>query len=166
MAAPHFAPAALKFLRGLKRNNDREWFEPRKHIYEAELKAPMLAVIAALNEAMLDYSPHHVRPPQKIMMRIYRDIRFKATQGKERPLTKPRIAAWWGPRRTRKNFRRRLLLTLQPQQASHRSCRSLHARALEQLLAIRRYIAEHHTELRSLLNARKLKAARVESRRV
>ena len=34
MAVPHFTEQALKFLRGLKRNNNREWFEPRKATYE------------------------------------------------------------------------------------------------------------------------------------
>ena len=46
--SPHFTEAAYKFLRGLKRNNDREWFNARKPIYEQELKAPMLAVIAEI----------------------------------------------------------------------------------------------------------------------
>ncbi len=41
----HFQPEALKFLRGLAKHNDREWFEPRKHIYERALKEPMLALI-------------------------------------------------------------------------------------------------------------------------
>ena len=71
----HFSEAGLRFLRGLKRNNDREWFNARKPIYEAELKAPMLRVIAAVNEAMLGWAPEHVRAPEKTMMRIYRDIR-------------------------------------------------------------------------------------------
>jgi len=37
----HFNPEAMKFLRGLARNNDREWFNPRKTIYERELMAPI-----------------------------------------------------------------------------------------------------------------------------
>ena len=72
----HFSDEALKFLRGLKRNNDREWFAERKAVYEREVKAPMLALIAEMNEAMLGFAPENVRPPQKAMMRIYRDIRF------------------------------------------------------------------------------------------
>ena len=43
--ATHFSPEALKFLRGLARHNDRAWFEPRKAIYERDVKAPMLALI-------------------------------------------------------------------------------------------------------------------------
>ena len=74
--AAHFSSEALKFLRGLKRNNDREWFAARKHIYEKELKEPMLALIAEVNHAMLDFAPENVQVPQKAIMRIYRDIRF------------------------------------------------------------------------------------------
>ncbi len=47
----HFNPAALKFLKALRRNNDRDWFNARKDVYEAELKTPMLAVITEINEA-------------------------------------------------------------------------------------------------------------------
>jgi uncharacterized protein (DUF2461 family) len=41
-----FSNEAMKFLCGLKRNNDRVWFDARKSVYEKELKAPMLAVIS------------------------------------------------------------------------------------------------------------------------
>ena len=44
-ARAYFAPEGLRFLRGLARNNDREWFNQRKPVYEAEIKRPMLAVI-------------------------------------------------------------------------------------------------------------------------
>ena len=89
--ATHFSNEALKFLRGLKRNNDREWFGARKAVYEREVKAPMLALIGEMNEAMLGFAPENVRPPQKAMMRIYRDIRFSADK---RPY-KIQQGAWW-----------------------------------------------------------------------
>ena len=41
----HFSEDALKFLRGLGRHNEREWFNARKAVYEAELKAPLLALM-------------------------------------------------------------------------------------------------------------------------
>jgi len=47
----HFTPEALKFLRGLARHNDRAWFDPRKAVYERELKAPMLALIEEVNHS-------------------------------------------------------------------------------------------------------------------
>ncbi len=87
----YFSGDALKFLRGLKKNNDREWFGERKDVYEKQLKAPMLALIDDVNHAMLEFAPEHVRPAQKIMMRIYRDIRFS----KDKRPYKHHVSAWW-----------------------------------------------------------------------
>ena len=39
-----FPPEARKFLRSLKRNNRREWFQLRKEQFETQVKAPMLAI--------------------------------------------------------------------------------------------------------------------------
>jgi hypothetical protein len=41
---PWFSEESLKFLRSLKRNNRRDWFDPRKPLFESTLKAPMLKV--------------------------------------------------------------------------------------------------------------------------
>jgi uncharacterized protein (TIGR02453 family) len=71
-----FSPDALAFLRSLKRNNRREWFQPRKEKYEALIKAPMLEFVAALNEEMARFAPAYVTPPAKAVYRIYRDTRF------------------------------------------------------------------------------------------
>src|SRR5271155_3688007 len=88
---PYFREAGLRFLRSLKRNNRRDWFEAHKPEFERELKQPMLAIIQTVNRAMQDFAPAHIRPPQKCMMRIYRDIRFSSDK---RPY-KSHISAWW-----------------------------------------------------------------------
>ncbi|HEY2496933.1 MAG TPA: DUF2461 domain-containing protein [Candidatus Angelobacter sp.] len=71
-----FSPDALTFLRALKRNNRREWFQPRKEKYEALIKAPMLEMVAALNGELARFAPAYVTPPEKAVYRIYRDTRF------------------------------------------------------------------------------------------
>src|SRR4030095_13054242 len=38
---PVFPAEGLKFLRSLKRNNNREWFQAHKDVYEAQIKRPM-----------------------------------------------------------------------------------------------------------------------------
>src|SRR5580658_9367335 len=91
----HFTPTALKFLRNLARNNDRLWFDPRKPIYERELKLPMLALIDEINHALATFAPDHVRPPHKAMLRIYRDTRFDASRGLPAKPYKTNVAAWW-----------------------------------------------------------------------
>jgi len=71
-----FSPEAISFLRALKRNNRREWFQPRKEKYEKLIKAPMLEFVAAVNEEMASFAPAYVTPPEKAVYRIYRDTRF------------------------------------------------------------------------------------------
>lgn len=73
-----FPSEALTFLRGLARNNDREWFNARKETFETKLKAPMLAFIEAINAELMDFAPEHVTDPKKAFYRIYRDTRFSA----------------------------------------------------------------------------------------
>ncbi len=75
---PGFPPEALTFLRSLKRNNRREWFQPRKEIFENKLKAPMIQLAEAINAELLDFAPDHITDPQKAVYRIYRDTRFSA----------------------------------------------------------------------------------------
>jgi uncharacterized protein (DUF2461 family) len=49
-----FTPKSISFLRAIKRNNNREWFQPRKDQYEAHVRRPMVAVIERLAE---DFDP-------------------------------------------------------------------------------------------------------------
>jgi len=38
---PGFSTQAMQFFRGLARNNNRDWFLPRKPLFDAHVKAPM-----------------------------------------------------------------------------------------------------------------------------
>src|SRR5579871_131630 len=51
-----FPAEAMTFYRGLARNNTREWFQPRKHIYDGKVKAPMVELVTALNHAMMEFA--------------------------------------------------------------------------------------------------------------
>jgi uncharacterized protein (TIGR02453 family) len=72
---PRFRPEGLRFLRSLKRNNRREWFNAHRDDYEARVRQPMLDIIASLAEDMRVFAPEIVVNP-KSMYRIYRDVRF------------------------------------------------------------------------------------------
>jgi uncharacterized protein (TIGR02453 family) len=150
--AAHFSAASIKFLKGLARNNDRAWFDPRKAIYEQELKAPMLAVIAEVNDAMAEFAPEHVRPAPKIMMRIYRDIRFS----KDKKPYKTHVSAWWARQGLEKTSGGGFYLHLGA--AELYVAAGVYMPEREQLLAIRRRLVEGHEEYRALMGARKLRA--------
>jgi uncharacterized protein (TIGR02453 family) len=149
---PVFSPETLTFLRGLKKNNTRDWFDPRKAIYERALKAPMLALIERVNHTLADLTPEHIRPPQKTMLRIYRDTRFATDK---RPY-KTHISAWWGRTGMPKTSGAGFYLEVNPTELVLAAGVFMPDR--DQLLAIRRFLVTHHAELRRLLADRKLQA--------
>ena len=153
MDQPHFSPAAVTFLRGLKRHNDRAWFDERKPVYEAALKAPMLAVIEAINHALADFAPDYVRPPQKCMMRIYRDIRFSPNKNPY----KTNLAAWWARVGLERTSGAGFYLQFDPEGVMVAG--GAYMPEKDQLLQIRRYLLEHHEEYRKIVAAKKLRDA-------
>ena len=75
----HFSPALFKFLRDLKRHNDREWFAANRERYAADVEAPMLAFIGDFGARLRTISPAYVADRRRMggsMFRIYRDTRF------------------------------------------------------------------------------------------
>ncbi len=73
---PGFPKEGVAFLRALKKNNDREWFTPRKATFEATVKQPMIELVGALHKEMLRFAPDYVGDAAKCVYRIYRDTRF------------------------------------------------------------------------------------------
>ena len=71
-----FPAAALTFLRGLARHNRRPWFEARRDTYEAAVRAPMRALIEAVDVRLARVAPELVGDPRRSMFRIHRDVRF------------------------------------------------------------------------------------------
>jgi uncharacterized protein (TIGR02453 family) len=145
-----FPPEALQFFRGLARNNNREWFLPRKPLFEEKVKQPMRQLVDALNIALHDFAPEYETDPDKAIFRIYRDVRFS----KDKKPYKEQIAA---------TFRRRGAPHHQGGYyfaISHKSVAiggGVYMPEPELLLAIRQHIAERHDEFRRLLAARDLR---------
>jgi len=73
---PRFSAETLRFLRALKRNNRREWFNAHRDDYEAHVRQPMTAVVERLAEDFRAFAPELVASPKVSMYRIYRDTRF------------------------------------------------------------------------------------------
>jgi uncharacterized protein (TIGR02453 family) len=151
-ALPYFRPEALTFLRNLARHNDREWFTPRKAIYEAELKEPMLAIIRKVTDAMLDFAPGHVRPAEKSLFRIYRDTRFSANK---LPY-KTHVAAWWSHQGLEKTSGAGYYFHVSPKEVIVAA--GAYMPEKDQLAAIRHWLLEHHLELKKLLRSPKVRS--------
>ncbi|ACO31401.1 MULTISPECIES: DUF2461 domain-containing protein [Acidobacterium] len=150
-ALPYFHEEALRFLRGLKRNNRREWFEARRAIFERELKAPMLALIESVTQGMIDYAPDHMREARRVMLRFYRDTRFSA----DKSPYKQHIAAWWGRGGMQKTSGAGYYLHLSGTELIVAA--GVYMPGKDQLLAIRRYLLDHYEEFGTLLEDRKMR---------
>jgi uncharacterized protein (TIGR02453 family) len=71
-----FPREGIDFMKRLKRNNNRPWFEKHKDEYETFVKLPMQSLIAALQPHFERFAPEFDIHPKKSLFRIYRDVRF------------------------------------------------------------------------------------------
>jgi uncharacterized protein (TIGR02453 family) len=145
-APAHLRPEGLKFLKGLTKNNDREWFNARKATYEAELKEPMLAIIRKVTDAMLDFAPSHVRPAEKSLFRIYRDTRFS---NNKLPY-KTHVAAWWSHTGMDKTSGAGYYFQINPKGVVIAA--GAYMPEKEQLTAIRNWLLENHLAFRKIVD--------------
>ena len=144
-ALPYFRPEALTFLRNLARHNDRAWFQPRKELFEAELRQPMLAIVRKITDVMMDFAPNHVRPAEKSLFRIYRDTRFSSDK---RPY-KTHVAAWWSHQGLEKTSGAGYYFHVSPKEVIVAA--GAYMPEKDQLSAIRHWLLDHHEEFRKLL---------------
>jgi len=151
--AAYLRPEGLKFLRALKKNNDREWFAPRKATFETELKEPMLAIIRKVNEAMESFAPAYVRPAEKCLFRIYRDTRFS---GDKSPY-KTHVAAWWMPEGFKKTSGAGFYFEVNTKEVIVAAGAWMPEK--DQLAAIRHWLLEHHAEFRKVLQRAAIRKA-------
>jgi uncharacterized protein (TIGR02453 family) len=151
-ALPYFSPEALTFLRNLARHNDREWFQPRKAQFEAELKEPMLAVIRKITDAMMDFAPAFVRPAEKSIFRIYRDTRFS---NNKLPY-KTHVAAWWSHQGLQKTSGAGYYFHVSAKEVIIAA--GAYMPEKDQLAAIRHWLLDNHLEFRKLLQNKKVRS--------
>jgi len=71
-----FPKECISFLKQLKRNNNREWFEKHKSEFESYAKTPMQSFITALQTHFARFAHEFDLNPKRSIFRIYRDIRF------------------------------------------------------------------------------------------
>ena len=73
-----FSDEAVKFFRLLRKNNTREWFQPRKEVFDTEIRAVMEELVGLVNHELGKFAPAHIAEPKKAVYRIYRDTRFSS----------------------------------------------------------------------------------------
>ncbi len=74
-----FTPALFKFLRDLKKNNNREWFKANQARFETAVREPALEFITDFGPHLHRISPHFRAEAKKVggsLFRIHRDTRF------------------------------------------------------------------------------------------
>ena len=138
------------FFRSLKRNNRREWFQPRKHLYEQHVKGPMIELVNALNTEFARFAPEYASDPKKAIFRIYRDTRFSS----DKTPYKTHIAASFGRRGGLRMAVGGFYFSVSHDQIEVAG--GIYHPQPETMLLVRTHIAERHEELRRLLANRKL----------
>ena len=79
MSQKYFDTELFRFLKELKANNNREWFQANKERYESLVKQPLLQFIGDFAPLLHKVHPRFVADPKPTggsMFRIYRDVRF------------------------------------------------------------------------------------------
>lgn len=148
---PGFPKEMVDFFRGLEKNNNREWFQPRKAVYEEKVKVPMMDLVSAVNAAMVKFAPDHIADPTKAIYRIYRDTRFS----KDKTPYKTQIAAVFPRRGMDKHGSGGYYFSV-----SHKEVEvagGLYMPSPEQLKMIRDLLADRHAEFRKLSSGKKAK---------
>jgi uncharacterized protein (TIGR02453 family) len=95
---PGFSPAALRFLRQLKRENRREWFEANRSVYDDVVRPTLMALVEAVDDRLAQVAPEFVGDTKRSVFRIHRDVRFS----KDKSPYKTNVAAWFFHRRAGK----------------------------------------------------------------
>jgi uncharacterized protein (TIGR02453 family) len=70
---PGFPPEAMRFLRDLRANNDRDWFTAHRQTYDQAIRGPAEAFLAQLEPALASLIGG---PVTGKIFRIHRDVRF------------------------------------------------------------------------------------------
>jgi len=145
--ATRFPPEALKFLRGLKRNNRREWFLAHRDEYETFVRGPMLEIIQRLAGDLHAFAPDIVCDPKTAMYRIYRDVRFSANKAPY----KTHVAASFPTRGLPKHEGAGLYFHVSPTEIWAGG--GMYAPQTAQLQAVREHVASHARRLRAIVDS-------------
>jgi uncharacterized protein (TIGR02453 family) len=93
-----FSKETVEFFRGLKRNNNKDWFEAHREVYQDHVLEPAKAFVVAMGPRLKEISQNIVAAPKvnKSIFRLNRDTRFSL----DKTPYKPNLGLyfWEGPR--------------------------------------------------------------------
>jgi uncharacterized protein (TIGR02453 family) len=145
--SPRFSAETLRFLRSLKRNNRREWFNGHRDEYERHVRAPMTEVVERLAVDFRSFAPELVASPKISMYRIYRDTRFSENKAPY----KTHVAAVFPTRGFAKHEGAGLYFHVSPDEVWIGG--GMYSPQPAQLLAVREHIAAHVSQLRAIVES-------------
>jgi uncharacterized protein (TIGR02453 family) len=143
----NFPAETLRFLRALKRNNRREWFEAHRGDYEAYVRQPMTAIVERLAVDLRAFAPELVASPKVSMYRIYRDTRFSENKAPY----KTHIAAVFPTRGLPKHEGAGAYFHISPDEVWIGG--GMYMPQPQQLVAVREHIAGHVKQLRAIVES-------------
>jgi uncharacterized protein (TIGR02453 family) len=73
-----FQEEGIRFLRELKKHNDRDWFRDRKHLYQKQVEQPMTMLVMETVSLCRQRGLKLLSNEKNPVMRVYRDVRFSA----------------------------------------------------------------------------------------
>ncbi|MBM3725137.1 MAG: DUF2461 domain-containing protein [Acidobacteria bacterium] len=145
-----FQPQALEFFLQLEQNNSREWFQPRKEMFDQLLKAPMLELVGRLNRQVPE---SHTTEPSRAVYRIHRDTRFS----KDKTPYKTHIAANFPRHGLEKHAAAGYYFSVSHKQIEVAG--GVYMPGPNELLAIRKRLHTHHAEFRKMGAAARVEKA-------
>ncbi len=94
-----FPEETISFLKKLTKNNNREWFEANRELYNYAFLEPALNFVVEMGEKLSTIAPaiHAIPKIDKSIFRIYRDVRF--SKNKQPYKTHLGIFFWEGNRK-------------------------------------------------------------------
>ncbi len=146
-----FSPDARKFLRALRKNNNRDWFLANKAKYEESVREPLIELVHEVGAELDEYSPGYVTDPKRAVYRIYRDVRFS----KDKSPYKTHVAAVFAFRGPEKHAGAGFYFHFSADELLVGG--GVYAPGSSELLKIRQQIAADPDELRAIIRDRTFK---------
>jgi uncharacterized protein (TIGR02453 family) len=143
----NFPAETLRFLRALKRNNRRDWFNAHRDDYEEYVRQPMTAIVERLAVDLRTFAPELVATPKVSMYRIYRDTRFSD----DKKPYKTHIAAVFPTRGLLKHEGAGTYFHISPDEVWIGG--GMYSPQPPQLFAVREHIAGHANQLRAIVES-------------